>query len=156
MKISIKGNTEALTKKEMKYLLDFFAGILLGKRLSPNVELKVYVSDTLPTNLWGLCLPTDDDRKLPREFEIFLSSTISRKKSIKTLAHEMVHIKQFARGEFKVYDKGKYKWMGKQLFMTEQQYRKMPWEVEAHLSEKYLYDAYKVHMKNKEKEARNK
>lgn len=155
MNISIRGSAESLTKKEMKYILNFFAEILLGKRLSKNIDLNVIVSGSLPTSIWGLCLPTDYERKLPREFEIFLSPTLSKKKIIKTIAHEMVHIKQFARGEFKVYDQGKYRWMGKQMNMTEKQYKKMPWEIEAHMSEKYLHDAYVIHMRKREKELLN-
>ena len=58
-----------------------------------------------------------------------------------TLAHEMVHIKQFVRGHYKSEKSrnGKFKkfWLGEQVLAK---YEKQPWEVEAYKKQGILLD----------------
>lgn len=51
------------------------------------------------------------------------------------LAHEMVHAKQFLRGELNG-DDLKWKWMGTEVVAS---YESQPWEIEAYLFEKHLF-----------------
>lgn len=148
MKISVKGKNAVLTKKETRYLVNFLAKILVGERLAKHMFVEIIYTE-LPHNVVGLCSPTDWESKLPRDFEIFVDPAIDRKKQIKTIAHEMVHVMQFARGHFKILDEeDRFKWMGKYVNYTRKQYKKMPWEKEAMLSERYLYKFYKKHLEN--------
>lgn len=142
MKTSVRGKNENLTKKEVRDIINLFGQVLLGNRLSKNVYVEMHFKE-LPSGIWGLCCPIEDDRRHPREFEIFIDPSLSRKKQIKTIAHEMVHVMQFARGAFKILDsRDVYKWMGEKVVYSRRQYHSMPWEVEAHLSEDYLYNTY--------------
>lgn len=54
-----------------------------------------------------------------------------------TLAHEMVHVKQFAKGHFQIVD-GKYFWMGKRV-TKRVKYLDQPWEVEAFSRQEILF-----------------
>jgi hypothetical protein len=67
-----------------------------------------------------------------REISIAVDSKLSLPKMLLTLAHEMVHVKQMIRGQYRALPSrnGKCKrfWLGKQYSV---EYRKRPWEVEA-------------------------
>jgi hypothetical protein len=54
-----------------------------------------------------------------------------------TLAHEMVHVKQFAKGHFQIVD-GKYYWMGKRV-TKRVKYLDQPWEIEAFSKQEILF-----------------
>lgn len=54
-----------------------------------------------------------------------------------TLAHEMVHVKQFAKGHFKVH-KGTAHWMGKK-YTEKTAYLDRPWEREAFQKQEILF-----------------
>lgn len=47
-----------------------------------------------------------------------------------TLAHEMVHVKQLAKGTLKTRKTGTYIWAGKR-YSKKTEYLNMPWEIEA-------------------------
>lgn len=47
-----------------------------------------------------------------------------------TLAHEMVHVKQLAKGTLKTRKTGSYIWAGKR-YSKKTEYLNMPWEIEA-------------------------
>jgi len=47
-----------------------------------------------------------------------------------TLAHEMVHVKQLAKGQLKTRKTGSYVWAGKR-YSKKTEYLSMPWEIEA-------------------------
>lgn len=54
-----------------------------------------------------------------------------------TLAHEMVHVKQFAKGHFQIVD-GKRYWKGKRV-TNRVKYLDQPWEVEAFSRQEILF-----------------
>lgn len=78
-----------------------------------------------------------------KEKEIFvvLDSKLMKRKLFTTLAHEMVHVKQIARGQYKheFTEAGKLQqyWLGAQV---DHEYFERPWEVEAYSRENILAD----------------
>jgi hypothetical protein len=68
-----------------------------------------------------------------RRLLIRIDSKLSFTNVLNTLAHEMVHVKQFARGQFKAEKarNGKFRrfWMGKRVTAN---YFDRPWEIEAY------------------------
>lgn len=84
----------------------------------------------------GLCGRTGD-----KEITIALDSRLSVKKILYTLAHEMVHMKQYCRGQYRSEKSrnGKHKrfWLGKQVSVS---YIKRPWEIEAFSRENILVE----------------
>ena len=65
-----------------------------------------------------------------------------------SLAHEMVHVKQYARGELKDYLRDDVvRWKRKIFRLSEVEYWTSPWEVEAYEKDKILYEAFKKERK---------
>jgi len=156
MEIKIFGKNEIVSKEEMRYMLNFFGDILLGKRLARNIYLEVENND-LDDNEMGYCHYTDFEYRKHREFVIELNRNLPYYEQVETLAHEMVHLKQFARNEWKMYEQdGLYSWMGRRIYVPDdkfsERYRKLPWEKEAYLSEPWLAGFYREHCENNELE----
>ena len=83
-----------------------------------------------------------DSGKNPRHFAIELSKTQRLRALLETVAHEMVHVKQYARNELKENaGVGKHLWKGDWVSDT-LDYYDLPWEVEAHGRERGLYIRY--------------
>lgn len=153
MKIKIIGNNEIISKGELRYMLHFFGDILLGKRLAKNISLELVL--TIPEdNALGYCYPLDGKH---RKFVIEINRFQPYHLQVETLAHEMVHLKQYARGELKHLDDGLHKWKGEFYQYTykkkyTKKYANLPWEEEAHLSEPWLASFYREHCTNNQLE----
>jgi hypothetical protein len=78
----------------------------------------------------------------PKEITVVVDSQLKLPQMLMTLAHEMVHAKQYIRGHYKatVSRNGKLKklWLGKQYSVV---YHKRPWEREAFRREGELVNA---------------
>lgn len=146
MKISVRGKNDVLSKKHIRYIVKLFGKLILSPQLYPNINLLVQ-NMNLDNNAWGFCGVSDIEEKRPRSFEILLNSKLPKNKQIKTLAHEMTHLRQIARGQFITYEYGSYSWNGERLDMTQDEYSNMPWEIEANLSEETLLLEYKKSLK---------
>jgi len=141
MKVSVRGQNNVLSKKEIRHSVSFFGNILLGKRLSDNIYVEVY-NEAYDLNDMGFCNPFDFEERSPREFELLLNRNLSRPEQLLTIAHEMVHVKQFALNEFKVFDNYEYKWRGKKVRHPRKKHFNLPWEREAIASEPWLMHFY--------------
>tara|TARA_A100000164_G_C21667375_1_gene657888 strand:+ start:178 stop:606 length:429 start_codon:yes stop_codon:yes gene_type:complete len=86
-------------------------------------------------SLYGQLVQLDDKR---REFEIVLDKNIDTKDLIRTVIHEMVHVKQYVRKEMDSEVVGsRMRWKSK-TYPYDIKYDDMPWEKEANrLETKY-------------------
>jgi hypothetical protein len=107
------------------------------KKLMPrmkNIHVTVRLKD-LKGEAYGYCLSLCDDGERgdrPRSFEIELEKNVSLRRVLETLCHEMVHVKQYARGElYESCVQGKHRWQGTWL-NKDPDYWDQPWEIEAH------------------------
>lgn len=102
---------------------------LIGK-LDIRIELKKdYCRRT--GNL-GVCY-WEDTNDRPRDFTIEADASSKLRSLLMTIAHEMVHVKQFARNEQKqLLVANRVKWMGKTVNTDKFDYWELPWEIEAH------------------------
>ena len=120
------------------------AAKLFGKELlSPKLGRFITVDIIIRSNMreHGLCTPVDfNTSNRPRGFEIELRKKKSIKSMISTLAHEMVHVKQYALEEMNEYDN---MWRGKRINIRKLDYYNLPWEEEAYGREKDLLNLYK-------------
>jgi hypothetical protein len=104
--------------------------------LMPRMRtLDITVRLCKPQGAMGYCLETDNDRT----FEIELDKTQSMRNLLETLAHEMVHVKQYARREL---NPRVDCWMGKTYNPKKVSYWDLPWEIEAHGRETGLFVRY--------------
>lgn len=107
------------------------------KKLMPRVRsLDIEVKFT-KCNAYGYCLSTSK-----RDFEIELKKGMSIYDLIATICHEMVHVKQYYRGE--LFDNGEgVRWKSKKI-SADTDYLDQPWEKEAfRLEEKLAIECFK-------------
>ena len=103
MILNIKGSNRR-TRKLVDRATWWYAEKLMGKRLMSGLEININLSKTLlnkdgneGTAIW------EDESIRPKEFTIELDLTFSIRDVLITLAHEMVHVKQWAKGEMYEY-----------------------------------------------------
>lgn len=148
MQITVTGTKTTALADELKRAAEFFADLLMDPRMVRNLTLDIEVTKGL--DVQGECVDEDGTRN-PRWFTIGLKSQKSLE-MIKTLAHEMVHVKQHAKNELQggimVPTRGGLKmtsrWMGEiwKPKRKECHYYDSPWEVEAYGKEVGLFQRY--------------
>lgn len=81
-----------------------------------------------------------DDYPYDRQFKIYISVALDPYNFLETMMHELVHVKQFAKGEMKDYarDSKHIRWHKEKINLESVEYRNLPWEIEAHTLEKPL------------------
>jgi hypothetical protein len=82
-----------------------------------------------------------------RGYDIYIRirSTLDKFKLIKTFGHEMVHVKQIAKGQLKAEERS-FLWRGKRYPLTTR-YSNRPWEIEAMSKEEILYRQVREHFR---------
>lgn len=152
MILSIKNDPVKIQKSTVRKAAFFFSNSLLSTRLNNKINLRiVFIKDFYKVSkCLGTCTWTDNNDR-PREFEIELDDNLSPKQTLRALAHEMVHLKQYATGQMKdMYSDQSTKWEGKiHKYVSEQtnDYWTYPWEIEAYGREVGLYVMFKKHLK---------
>lgn len=134
----------------------FYGEKLMSKRMLAVIELRVVFVSRLEAehNIVGDC-GWEDDNLRPREFMIRLDAEMGRRKMLISLAHEMVHVKQYARGEMRdMFRCDSTKWKGELVNTKEVDYWDLPWEIDAHGREVGLYERFKKHWWKESKNAK--
>lgn len=128
--VNLKGGTRT-QKKYAKSMVEFCAKMLMP-RVS-NLEINLHLYKFKKDDSYGYALATDDaDADRPREFNVEINTDTRLRRILETVAHEMVHVKQFARGELYQSSKtAKHRWQGVWM-RSEKEYWDLPWEIEAH------------------------
>jgi hypothetical protein len=111
MKITVTG-AAGKRAKDIEKAAVFYANKLMNKRLIKNLVIDIEVVSKLDGDEKGECMPDEEEGyRNPRYFTIRLKRWNKDGEDIlQTLAHEMVHVKQYAKNElaFKpVYNKTK-------------------------------------------------
>lgn len=95
----------------------------------------------------GLCAKTGD-----REITVAVDGALPLPNILYTLAHEMVHVKQYCRGQYRSEPSrnGRFRryWLGKQVIAK---YEDRPWELEAFKREGILVSQLLDHVAQKRK-----
>ena len=104
----------------------------------PHIDIEIVMKSKMK-DLGSCMVSYYNDWYQPREFEIELRKYRSLKLTLLTLAHEMVHLKQFAKKELNC---DQTRWMGKSFDSENVSYHDYPWEVEANSMECILYTLY--------------
>ena len=134
------------------------SNLIPSKRLRDNIEINIHLKHR--SNEGEAMLNEDTNRYRPRSFRVILDHHRMKTNEItgeertdmewfaeilKTLAHEIVHVKQYALGELKWRDAGLlYKGVNHEA-MSLMEYFELPYEIEAYGREKgLLYGFLKV------------
>lgn len=143
MRITIHGSL--FTKRKRKLLRDFarWSGKkLLGKKLNRQVILNIDLlsSEYKKEGCYGFCEIDEYFGPYARKFTIGITDKFEIMRSLVILSHEMVHLKQYAKGELRHCGQtGCLRWNGTGLVDNgDISYWDLPWEIEAHGREKGL------------------
>ena len=134
-------------RNDIKKATEFFGMTLMGSRLADNVDVEIVFNDatTNESGNHGECL-ADDCEDAPRFFTININSSLSYKTSLIAIAHEMVHVKQYAKKEYKNYvikkNQSLCRWHKEIIDIDKVSYWDQPWEIEAFGRELGLYVRY--------------
>lgn len=127
MFIEVTGGTKA-QRTYVESLARFCVETLMPRMRSLEIDIKL----CKPKSALGYCLELDTKR----EFELEIDKTQPMRKLLETVAHEMVHVKQFARREL---HPATDEWYGKTYNPKKVSYWDLPWEIEAHGREVGLF-----------------
>lgn len=135
-------------RNEPYYAAQWMLGRLVSDDLLNKISLYVYIR--LMKHQQGVCWAYE---KSPLEYTIVINSMLGRRESLRALAHETVHVQQYATG--KMQDmwgqyRGKVLWKNQMLNDTDRgsAYYNLPWEKEANAQQERLLQAYLTHVKN--------
>lgn len=149
VKIEGKPKSDNISISLLENATKFYCERLLTKRLLNNIfihiELETFQKNT---DEYAFC-DTLGDNNRPRDFIITLDRKLNRKEMLMALAHECVHVKQFAKGELKDIFRPYHlvKWKGEKFDPAKSDYWELPYEIEAYGREKGLYVKFFTYLK---------
>lgn len=141
MWIEITGTRSRRIRKLVEDAAYFFEGELIHPRTAKILDVTFHF--TKLNGAHGFCIYEDNHVK-PREFTIEINKGQTDEDIVRTVAHELVHIKQYVKGELKeryVPDKHML-WHDERVDVSLANFYDVPWEVEAREIEEELYIKY--------------
>lgn len=146
-KVSIRGGTHevrTIMRSATKWWLEY----LCGKRLASNLTVTIELIDYLRRDqgVLGDCCGFEDDNNRPREFWIRIDTKQTPYTRMLALAHELIHVKQYAKNEMFDYQNralyGATRFKNEVYWAQQMSYRELPWEKEAYAKEKKVMNAW--------------
>tara|TARA_B110000971_G_scaffold20306_2_gene18547 strand:+ start:2553 stop:2996 length:444 start_codon:yes stop_codon:yes gene_type:complete len=137
IKINFNGHVPAKNQTVLRSAVDYFMQDLLSTRKINATFLQIrFVKMTADFN--GFCSIHDDEENYnnPKMFSIDVNSALPMQDMIETLAHEMVHMRQFRNKELSYRDT--FTRFNGVAYSVNMPYKKHPWEKEAYKLEKSL------------------
>lgn len=118
-----------LNQRIFKKAAKWIAQKLVGDRM--QIALNIYFRKL--DGYTGFCEWMEEPFN-PRQFRIIVASNQNYREQLRTLSHELVHLKQYATNELYDYQTAgnKTRWRGRILDSEKTPYRKQPWEKEAY------------------------
>ena len=125
-----------LSKIRLK-AIDFFADLLL----TPQLKKHIIVNVVFRKKMKYLGLTHVEDYNImgkPREFTLEVYRNQTDEEILKTIAHELVHVRQYAVGDL---NEEATLWQGRSV-SRDLEYHNHPWEIEAEDLTEILYGEY--------------
>ena len=140
MKVRILGCPEykrfrPFIKKAVNY---YSSQLISDVRIRRNIELLIKFSDKYD-DIGTCCVEDYNTNNKARSFIIELKSDVGASEILRTLAHEMVHMKQYVNGEL---DAAMTVWRGNKIDSDKIDYYSQPWEMEAFAKEVGLFNHF--------------
>ena len=106
----------------------FYAEQLMTPKMLENIFVRVKFDPKIDALGYAEVINYNESNK-PREFQIELNPSAGSHDILETLAHEMVHVKQYAYSEMNEYGN---RWRGQRINTENLDYYDEPWEIEAY------------------------
>ena len=135
MQTVVRGTTNRRLKKLLALAAQYYCDKLISKRLSRSITIEIVLKKNLEEQ--GYCEIQDyNSIGKARHFLIEIDKNVNFKTLLLTLAHECVHLKQYAMGEL---NENMSVWRGKKINSDNVPYWDHPWEIEAYGKERGLF-----------------
>lgn len=156
MRIRIHGRNRKVERKELRYAIKWMCQQLMPE-LHEDLFIELHMKRLQDDNAW--MAPIEHTQVL-RAFRVILDTSLPRHRQLTYLAHELVHVKQYAKGEMRdryvqVRSPRGVKYKLKDVRFKKRfidpvlvEYNKQPWEVEARRLQGKLYKDYRDHLKS--------
>jgi len=141
LQVHIHGKCGGRLKKIITDAAEFYLSIMMPRHDYEKLTLQIYMRNRRGMKGdEGTCMVIDTNyRNIPTEFELEINRDNNTKTILYNLAHEMVHVKQFATKEL---NEGQSRWLGKYYDDEKIDYWDLPWEIDAYGRERGLYIRY--------------
>ena len=144
MYLTITGQADKVTEQQISNAVHFYAEYLMSDRLLKNLEIEIVLEKNLIMNEGDQAYCVDISTSGPaRDFEITVDAGMSKRALLIAIAHEMVHVKQYAKGELKYLSSKKLQRFQGKVYNPDHMYWERPWEIEAFGRELGLYNMFK-------------
>jgi hypothetical protein len=146
LKVYIRKNGFRINSHLTRYSIKWYAHMLMHQNLCKNLEISV--SHKKLDNIYADVEAHYDGATRPRRFIITVDPYLSKRTYLLAIAHEMVHVKQYATGEVRDYAgiDTSTKWKDGFVDDTVEDYYDLPWEIDAFGRERGLYFRFKDHI----------
>lgn len=145
MQIFISGMPEKVPVELCRKACRYYAKRLLSKRLYDNITIRL-IFTTLGLGRTKASCVWNTTNIRPRSFTIIVRADMGQRSTLRAIAHEMVHTKQWATGQLKDYLRThkKCRWQGEvhPAYDDWNYYFFQPWEIEAYGMEVGLYRTF--------------
>ena len=156
VKVKVKGRASAkeVNNTLLKNATEFMMAILFHEYddLYSLVTVDIVVVANMQElyDTCGLC-EWEDDNYRPTRFTVSLCSEMAYAPMLKSLGHELAHVKQWASGQKTQSLDGKsHRWNGQLIDVSRIDYYERPWEIDAHGHEYGLYHRFQMHLDGKD------
>lgn len=139
MLVSVSGITDTKFTSVVMKACEYYLSLIMPKNITKHCHIDIEFCKKLDKGADGYCEVSGwNARGKPREFTIQIQKNKSKRYMMMTLAHEIVHAKQYAMGEL---DENMSVWKGKRI-PSNMDYWDTPWEIEAHGREYGLWSRF--------------
>lgn len=140
MYVMTSGKPSKIPMRLCKQAARYYGKLLLSENLYHKLNVTISFQKFNPKiNEYAYC-EWEFDNHRAKDYTITINKNLSKRAMLLALAHEMIHVKQYAKGELKDYLRvNKSKWKGQIIDPNEVDYWDQPWEIEAHGGERDLY-----------------
>lgn len=133
------------------------AVVFFGEKLLPrsfdSLTIHMHLSTDMKGKLMGDTEAVDSNHR-PKQFCIRVNKHLQGRRLFETIAHEMVHVKQYATDQLKDYYNAGVRFNNKVYVDDDKGYWLQPWEIEAYGMSYGLYKSFITHYKIKPSELR--
>jgi len=145
-----------LSREELKFATKYMYSLLVSRKIHDNTNISIESKEVHDKQeLEGqVRIIGDIDKKSPRNFHLLLNTKSSKNRQLLTLAHELVHVKQFAKNQLGISweeDGVNYcLWKKRKINVDRRGYWNLDWEIEAFGRQEGLLHRYKKFIKEHE------
>jgi len=140
MYINFTKKTNAVKRSHIENIIRFCVLEMLNEKDWTGLEIEVNITKSTAD---GFCEYTDTNFS-PKAFTLEINKDLKGDELVKTVIHEMVHVKQYVKGQLKERYKPNHHhlWYKEMIIVNDDNFFDVPWEVEARELEEILFERY--------------